>query len=60
SLVSCLQSLSISCTLSAVSDHLLYHVCSLCPSLVSCLQSLTISCTMSAVSDHLLYPVCSL
>ncbi|CAI9598782.1 unnamed protein product, partial [Staurois parvus] len=48
--VLCPQSLVISCTVSAVSGHLLY----LCP------QSLVISCTMSAVSGHLLYYVCSL
>ncbi|CAI9617457.1 unnamed protein product, partial [Staurois parvus] len=50
------------CTLSAVSGHLLYYVCSLWSSPVLCLQShlLVISCTMSAVSGHFLYYVCSL
>ncbi|CAI9580397.1 unnamed protein product [Staurois parvus] len=48
--VLCPQSLVISCTVSAVSGHLLYL----------CLQSLVISCTMSAVSGHLLYRVRSL
>ncbi|CAI9606242.1 unnamed protein product [Staurois parvus] len=56
--------------MSAVSGHLLYHVCSLWPSPVPSLQSLAISCTvsavtgcpctMSAVSGHRLYHVCSL
>ncbi|CAI9595998.1 unnamed protein product, partial [Staurois parvus] len=55
--VPCLQSLTISCTVSAVSDHLLYCVCSLWPSPVPCPQSLVISCTVSAVSGHLLYRV---
>ncbi|CAI9532764.1 unnamed protein product [Staurois parvus] len=50
SAVLCPQSLVISCTMSAVSGHLLY----LYP------QSLVISCTESAVSGHLLYYVCSL
>ncbi|CAI9558658.1 unnamed protein product, partial [Staurois parvus] len=49
------KSLVISCTMSAVSGHLLYYVCSLWSSPVLCLQSLVISCTMSAVSGHLLY-----
>ncbi|CAI9534768.1 unnamed protein product, partial [Staurois parvus] len=50
--VLCPQSLVIiSCTMSAVSGHLLYRVC----------WSLVISCTMSAVlSGHLLYCVRSL
>ncbi|CAI9571686.1 unnamed protein product, partial [Staurois parvus] len=47
--VLCPQSLVISCTVSAVSCHLLY-----CP------QSLVISCTVSAVSGHLLYCLQSL
>ncbi|CAI9589515.1 unnamed protein product, partial [Staurois parvus] len=34
----------------AVSDRLLYYVCSLWSSPVLCLQSLVISCTVSAVS----------
>ncbi|CAI9604523.1 unnamed protein product, partial [Staurois parvus] len=42
--VLCLQSLVISCTMSAVSGHLPV----LCPP-----QSLVISCTVSAVSGHL-------
>ncbi|CAI9538761.1 unnamed protein product [Staurois parvus] len=60
----CLQSLVISCTVSAVSDHLLNYVRSLwsSPVYVRSLwlspvvypQSLVISCTTSAVSDHLL------
>ncbi|CAI9597879.1 unnamed protein product, partial [Staurois parvus] len=54
-----LQSLVISCTVSAVSGHLLYCVRSLWSSPVLSLQSLVISCTMSAVSGHLLYYVCS-
>ncbi|CAI9575482.1 unnamed protein product, partial [Staurois parvus] len=48
--VLCLQSLVISCTVSAVSGHLLYYVRSLWSSPVLCPQSLVISCTMSAVS----------
>ncbi|CAI9541517.1 unnamed protein product, partial [Staurois parvus] len=52
------QSLIISCTASAVSDHLLYCVRSLWPSPVLRPQSLVISvlvisCTASAVSGHL-------
>ncbi|CAI9542891.1 unnamed protein product [Staurois parvus] len=68
--VMCLQSLVISCTMSAVSGHLLYYVRSLWSSPVLCPQSLVISCTVSAVSDvsctisavsgHLLYYVRSL
>ncbi|CAI9620940.1 unnamed protein product, partial [Staurois parvus] len=54
------QSLVISCTVSAVSGHLLYCVRSLWSSPVLCPQSLVIPCTMSAVSGHLLYCVCSL
>ncbi|CAI9615737.1 unnamed protein product [Staurois parvus] len=60
----------ISCTVSAVSGHLLYCVRSLwsspvlCPQSlvipVLCPQSLVISCTVSAVSGHLLYYVRSL
>ncbi|CAI9620217.1 unnamed protein product, partial [Staurois parvus] len=42
--------LAIPCSMSAVSGHLLYYVCSLWSSSVLCLQSLVISCTMSAVS----------
>ncbi|CAI9567667.1 unnamed protein product, partial [Staurois parvus] len=46
----------ISCTVSAVSGHLLYYVRSLWSSLwsspVLCPQSLVIPCTMSAVSGH--------
>ncbi|CAI9558978.1 unnamed protein product, partial [Staurois parvus] len=57
--VPCRQSLVISCTVSAVSGHLLYCVRSLWSS-VLCPQSLVISCTVSAVSGHLLYCVCSL
>ncbi|CAI9599834.1 unnamed protein product [Staurois parvus] len=53
-------SLVISCTMSAVSGHLLYYVRSLWSSPVLCPQSLVISCTMSAVSGHLLYYVRSL
>ncbi|CAI9536707.1 unnamed protein product, partial [Staurois parvus] len=63
--VLCPQSLVISCTVPAVSGHLLYCVRSLwsspvlCRSLwsspVLCPQSLVISCTVSAVSGHLLY-----
>ncbi|CAI9551019.1 unnamed protein product [Staurois parvus] len=55
-----IQSLVISCTVSAVSGHLLYCVRSLWSSPVLCPQSLVISCTMSAVSGHLLYYVRSL
>ncbi|CAI9584806.1 unnamed protein product, partial [Staurois parvus] len=44
------QSLVISCTVSAVSGHLLYCVRSLWSSPVLCPQSLVISCTVSAVS----------
>ncbi|CAI9585956.1 unnamed protein product, partial [Staurois parvus] len=57
-----MQSLSpvISCTVSAVSGHLLYYVHSLWSSPVLCLQSPVISCTVSAVSGHLLYCVRSL
>ncbi|CAI9564896.1 unnamed protein product, partial [Staurois parvus] len=58
--VLCPQSLVISCTVSAVSGHLLYCVRSLWSSPVLCPQSLVISCTVSAVSGHLLYCVCSL
>ncbi|CAI9605430.1 unnamed protein product [Staurois parvus] len=58
--VLCPQSLTVSCTMSAVSDCLLYYVCSLWSSPVLCLQSLVIPCTMSAVSGHLLYCVRSL
>ncbi|CAI9575923.1 unnamed protein product, partial [Staurois parvus] len=60
----CLQSLVISCTVSAVSGQLLYYVRnlwsspvvvrSLWSSPVICPQSLVISCSMSAVSGHLL------
>ncbi|CAI9624927.1 unnamed protein product, partial [Staurois parvus] len=53
--VLCPQSLVISCTVSAVSGHLLYCVRSLWSSPVLCPQSLVISCTVSAVSGHLLY-----
>ncbi|CAI9610411.1 unnamed protein product, partial [Staurois parvus] len=64
------QSLVISCTVSAVSNHPLYCVRSLwsspvlCPQslVISCTvgpQSLVISCTVSAVSGHVLYYVCS-
>ncbi|CAI9557106.1 unnamed protein product, partial [Staurois parvus] len=53
-------SLVISCTMSAVSGHLLYCVRSLWSSPVLCPQSLVISCTVSAVSGHLLYCVRSL
>ncbi|CAI9620893.1 unnamed protein product, partial [Staurois parvus] len=56
----CLQSLVISCSMSAVSGHLLYYVRSLWSSPVLCPQSLVISCTMSTVSGHLLYYVRSL
>ncbi|CAI9599581.1 unnamed protein product, partial [Staurois parvus] len=60
----CPQSLVISCSVSAVSGHLLYCVRSLwsspvlCPqslviSCTVCAQSLVISCTVSAVSGHL-------
>ncbi|CAI9573620.1 unnamed protein product, partial [Staurois parvus] len=45
-----LQSLVISCTVSAVSGHLLYCVRSLWSSPVLCPQSLVISCTMSPQS----------
>ncbi|CAI9610814.1 unnamed protein product [Staurois parvus] len=45
----CMQWLVISCSMSAVSGHLLYYVRSLWSSPVVCLQSLAISCTMSAV-----------
>ncbi|CAI9547682.1 unnamed protein product [Staurois parvus] len=65
----CPQSLVISCTVSAVSGHLLYMstvsghllycVRSLWSSPILCPQSLVISYTMSAVSGHLLYCVCS-
>ncbi|CAI9534574.1 unnamed protein product, partial [Staurois parvus] len=48
------------CTISAVSDHLLYCVRSLWSSPVLSLQSLVISYTVSAVSGHLLYCVRSL
>ncbi|CAI9557812.1 unnamed protein product, partial [Staurois parvus] len=58
--VLCPQSLVISCTVSAVSGHLLYYVCSLWSSPVLCPQSLVISCTVSAVSGHLPYRVRSL
>ncbi|CAI9566656.1 unnamed protein product, partial [Staurois parvus] len=58
--VLCPQSLVISCTVSAVSGHLLYCVRSLWSSPVLCPQSLVISCTVSAVSGHLLYCVRSL
>ncbi|CAI9543722.1 unnamed protein product, partial [Staurois parvus] len=47
--VLCPQSLVIPCTVSAVSGHLLYYVCSLWSSPVLCLQSLVISCTMSLI-----------
>ncbi|CAI9579761.1 unnamed protein product, partial [Staurois parvus] len=57
--VLCPQSLVISCTVSAVSGHLLYYVHSLWSSPVLCLQSLVISCTVSVVSGYLLYYVCS-
>ncbi|CAI9618155.1 unnamed protein product, partial [Staurois parvus] len=50
--VLCPQSLVISCTVSAVSGHLLYCVRSLWSSPVLCPQSLVISCTVSAVSGH--------
>ncbi|CAI9597334.1 unnamed protein product [Staurois parvus] len=53
-------SLVISCTVSAVSGHLLYCVRSLWSSPVLCPQSLVISCTVSAVTGHLLYCVRSL
>ncbi|CAI9609923.1 unnamed protein product, partial [Staurois parvus] len=66
----CPQSLVISCTVSAVSGHLLYCVRSLWSSLhcvrslwsspALCPQSLVISCTVSAVSGHLLHCVRSL
>ncbi|CAI9586672.1 unnamed protein product, partial [Staurois parvus] len=56
----CLQSLVISCSMFAVSGHLLYCVCSLWSSPVVCLQSLVITCTVFAVSGHLLYYVLSL
>ncbi|CAI9566982.1 unnamed protein product, partial [Staurois parvus] len=57
----CPQSLVIiTCTMSAVSGHLLYYVCSIWSSPVLCLQSLVISCTVSAVSGHPLYCVRSL
>ncbi|CAI9603762.1 unnamed protein product, partial [Staurois parvus] len=55
-----LQSLVISCTMFAVSGHLLYCVCSLWSSPVLCLQSLVIPCAIFAVSGHLLYYICSL
>ncbi|CAI9588127.1 unnamed protein product [Staurois parvus] len=55
-----LQSLVISCSMSTVSGHLLYYVCSPWSSPVLCLQSLVISCSMSAVSGNLLYYVRSL
>ncbi|CAI9620641.1 unnamed protein product, partial [Staurois parvus] len=50
----------ISCTMSAVSGHPLYYVCSLWSSPVPCPQFLVIPCTVSAVSGHLLYCVRSL
>ncbi|CAI9601657.1 unnamed protein product [Staurois parvus] len=53
-------SLVISCTMSAVSGHLLYYVRSLWSSPVLCPQFLVISCTVSAVYGHLLYYVYSL
>ncbi|CAI9560593.1 unnamed protein product [Staurois parvus] len=53
-------SLTISCTVSAVSGHFLHRVRSLWSSPVPCPQSLVISCTVSAVSGHLLYRVRSL
>ncbi|CAI9534309.1 unnamed protein product, partial [Staurois parvus] len=56
----CPQSPVISCTVSAVSGHLLYRVRSLRSSPVPCPQSPVISCTVSAVSGHLLYRVRSL
>ncbi|CAI9599284.1 unnamed protein product, partial [Staurois parvus] len=55
-----IQSLVISCIVSAVSGHPLHYVRSLWSSPVLCSQSLVISCTMSAVSGHLLYYVRSL
>ncbi|CAI9602843.1 unnamed protein product, partial [Staurois parvus] len=48
------------CTVSAVSGHPLYCVCSLWSSPVLCPQSLVIPCTVSAVSGHPLYCVRSL
>ncbi|CAI9557803.1 unnamed protein product, partial [Staurois parvus] len=48
--VLCPQSLVISCTVSAVSGHLLYCVRSLWSSPVLCPQSMVISCTVSPVS----------
>ncbi|CAI9542671.1 unnamed protein product, partial [Staurois parvus] len=56
----CPQSLVISCTMSAVSGHLLHYVRSLWSSPALCPQSLVISCSMSAVFGHLLQYVCSL
>ncbi|CAI9535942.1 unnamed protein product, partial [Staurois parvus] len=56
----CPQSLVISCTVSAVSGHLLHCVRSLWSSPALCPQSLVISCTVSAVSGHLLHCVRSL
>ncbi|CAI9571535.1 unnamed protein product, partial [Staurois parvus] len=56
--VLCPQSLVISCTVSAVSGHLLYYVRSVWSSPVLCPQSLVIP-VLSAVSGHLLYYVCS-
>ncbi|CAI9604334.1 unnamed protein product, partial [Staurois parvus] len=53
----CPQSLVISCTMSAVSGHLLYYVRCLWSSPILCLQSQVISCSMSAISGHLLYYV---
>ncbi|CAI9599817.1 unnamed protein product [Staurois parvus] len=44
-----MQSLVISCTVSAVSGHLLYCVCSLGSSPVLCPQSLVISCTVRSL-----------
>ncbi|CAI9562940.1 unnamed protein product, partial [Staurois parvus] len=49
-------SLVISCTVSAVSGHLLYCVRSLWSSPVLCPQSLVISCTVSAVTGPVLCP----
>ncbi|CAI9587521.1 unnamed protein product, partial [Staurois parvus] len=67
-LLYCVRSLwSISCTVSAVSGHLLYYVLSLwsspvlCPQslvlLLYCVRSLWSSLVLSAVSGHLLYCV---
>ncbi|CAI9592364.1 unnamed protein product, partial [Staurois parvus] len=53
--VLCPQSLVISCTVSAVSGHLLYCVRSLWSSPLLCPQFLVIPCSMSAISGHLLY-----